>query len=60
MALPKRRHSVTRTRNKRAHKALKSPNLGLCPRCHEPKPAHRVCENCGYYKGARVIEVKAK
>jgi large subunit ribosomal protein L32 len=60
MALPKRRHSVTRKRKKRANKALKSPNLGLCPRCNEPKPAHRVCSNCGYYKGAPVIEVKAK
>ena len=28
-----------------------------CPQCHEPKPPHRVCPNCGYYRGRQVRAV---
>ena len=32
-----------------------------CPNCHEAKMPHRVCPQCGYYKGREVVEVeKAK
>ena len=32
--------------------------LSECPHCHEPKPPHRVCTNCGYYRGrqARAVD----
>ena len=26
-----------------------------CPQCHEPKLPHRVCPDCGYYKGKEVV-----
>ena len=31
---------------------------GECPQCHEPKAPHRVCTNCGYYRGrqARAVD----
>ena len=37
---------------------LKAAGLSECPHCHEPKPPHRVCPNCGYYRGrqARAVE----
>src|SRR5207244_13028272 len=58
MPNPKRRHSKTRTAKRRTHDALKAVGLGECPHCHEPKPPHRVCSNCGYYRGrqARAVD----
>jgi large subunit ribosomal protein L32 len=60
MANPKRRHSQARTGKRRAHDALRPPNLAECPNCHEPKLPHRVCPHCGQYKGREVIEVTSE
>jgi large subunit ribosomal protein L32 len=57
MPNPKRRHSKTRTAKRRTHDALKPVGLSECPHCHEPKPPHRVCKNCGYYGGRQVRAV---
>ena len=57
MPNPKRRHSKTRTAKRRTHDALKPIGRGECPQCHEAKPPHRVCQNCGYYKGRQVRPV---
>jgi large subunit ribosomal protein L32 len=58
MPNPKRRHSKTRTAKRRTHDALKAAGLSECPHCHEPKAPHRVCQNCGYYRGrqARAVD----
>jgi len=58
MPNPKRRHSKSRTRSRRAHDFLKPKSLSTCPQCHEAKMPHRVCPKCGYYKGREVIAVK--
>lgn len=55
MANPKNRTSRTRTRLRRANLKIAVPNTNSCPQCHEPKMPHRVCTNCGYYKGREVI-----
>lgn len=60
MALPKRRFSKSRSRKKRTHKKFKTPSLGVCPQCKQPKLSHRVCGVCGYYRGKQVIEIKDK
>jgi large subunit ribosomal protein L32 len=57
MPNPKRRHSKTRTAKRRTHDALKSAGVSECPQCHEPKLPHRVCSNCGYYRGRQVRAV---
>jgi large subunit ribosomal protein L32 len=57
MPNPKRRHSKTRTAKRRTHDTLKAAGYGECPHCHEPKLPHRVCSNCGYYKGRQVRAV---
>ncbi|MEA2084123.1 MAG: 50S ribosomal protein L32 [Thermodesulfobacteriota bacterium] len=54
MALPKRRHSYSRTRKRRSHDALTPPNVTKCPECGEPKLPHRLCSECGSYKGRTV------
>ena len=32
------------------------PAISFCPNCKEPKAPHRVCPNCGYYKGREVVK----
>ena len=56
MANPKRRHSKSRRGKRRAHDFLTMPNLSRCSNCATAVLPHRVCPNCGYYKGRQVIE----
>ncbi|NMA61084.1 MAG: 50S ribosomal protein L32 [Firmicutes bacterium] len=59
MAVPKRRHSKARTNSRRANwKRVDVTGPNICPKCREPKLPHRVCLNCGTYKGRQVIQVK--
>lgn len=56
MAVPKRRMSKARKRKRRANwKKMSAPFLMECPRCREHKLSHRVCPECGYYKGREAI-----
>lgn len=58
MAVPKKRKSQAKTRSRRsANMKLTAPNYQRCPECFEPKRPHRVCAECGFYKGEQVIEV---
>lgn len=57
MAVPKKRMSRRRRDMRRAHDALKFTAAAEgCPECGELKLRHRVCESCGTYRGAQVIE----
>jgi large subunit ribosomal protein L32 len=56
-AVPKSKISNRRRKNKRSHHALQTPNLMECPQCGEQKLPHRVCLNCGHYRGVQVLEV---
>ncbi len=60
MAHPKRRHSKARRDKRRTHDNLNRLTFSVCPQCRKPKLAHRVCPNCGYYKGRQIIEIKPK
>lgn len=57
MAVPKRRTSKARRDKRRTHLKLSVPGMVRCPQCGEMKLSHRVCKNCGTYKGEEVIEV---
>ena len=60
MANPKRRHSNTRTRLRRAHDFLKLKSVSQCPQCGAPRLPHRVCPSCGFYRGKQVITIAVK
>lgn len=60
MAVPKKRTSRARRDQRRSQWKIKAPHLVPCPQCHELKPAHRVCLNCGYYKDREAIKVETK
>ena len=55
MAVPKQKTSRSRRDMRRAHDALHLPARSICPQCREPKLPHRVCPNCGTYRGREVI-----
>ena len=58
---PKRRISSTR-RDKRRSSVwkLKAPTLVNCPQCKELTTPHKVCPNCGFYKGKEVVKKEAE
>ncbi len=56
MAVPKRKHSNSRTGKRRAHDALKPKQLTYCIKCSSAVPTHVVCPQCGYYMGRTVVE----
>ncbi len=55
MAVPKRRTSASRRDKRRAHLRLTPPNLIPCSNCSAPMVSHRVCPECGFYKGRAVL-----
>ncbi len=56
MAVPKQRTSSSKRDKRRSHDALKPGAQAVCPQCKEPKLPHRVCQNCGTYRGRTVLE----
>ena len=53
-AVPFRKVSKTRKRMRRSHNAMELPGVAKCPSCGEMIKPHRVCPNCGTYKGKKV------
>jgi len=60
MANPTHRHTRARRDKRRANWKITIPSITLCPECQEPRLPHRVCPNCGSYRGKRIIEVIEK
>lgn len=56
--LPKRKVSKSRRNRRRAHDALSLNHLVACENCGKYHVAHRVCPQCGSYRGEEVIEVE--
>ena len=57
MAVPKRKTSKTRKNWRRSHHALAAPGRSKCPNCGADRLPHRVCGECGHYRGAERIRV---
>ena len=55
MAVPFRRTSKTKKRMRRTHLKKEVATLTKCPNCNAPIQPHRVCMECGFYKGVEVI-----
>jgi large subunit ribosomal protein L32 len=56
MAVPKGKTSKSKRDKRRSHHAIGPGARSLCPQCHEPKLPHRVCGNCGSYRGREVVQ----
>jgi large subunit ribosomal protein L32 len=55
MAVPKKKMSRSRTRQRKAQWKVARPQLSTCPQCKAPKLPHRACRSCGTYDGREVI-----
>ena len=55
MATPKGKISKARKHSRQANWKLSLPSIVECPQCHQMKLSHRVCKQCGYYKGVQVV-----
>ena len=59
MAVPKQKTGRARTHSRRSANDVSAlPSRSVCPQCGEVKLPHRVCGNCGYYKGREVVETE--
>ncbi len=48
------------TGNRRGHHGIVMPRLSICSNCGGYHERHRVCLECGFYKGKQVFNVKNK
>ena len=57
MAVPKRKTSHARKMKRRSNvwKLATPTNIVKCPQCGEAILSHRVCNNCGFYKGVEIV-----
>ncbi|MDP4291192.1 MAG: 50S ribosomal protein L32 [Bacteroidota bacterium] len=60
MPNPKYRWSKSRTRKRRTHYKAEAPTFSTCSNCGATVLYHRVCPECGYYKGRQAIEKAAQ
>ena len=58
MAVPKKKTSRSRTRQRKAAWKVSSPSTVACEQCGKPKLPHRACRECGTYSGREVIEAR--
>ncbi len=58
MAVPFRKVSKTRKRMRRSHMALEASKTTTCSNCGKTIKPHRVCKECGSYKGKEVVKME--
>jgi len=57
-AVPARKISKTSKRTRRTHYKIEANGTVKCPKCGAKIRPHRVCPECGNYKGKEVIKTK--
>lgn len=60
MAEPKKRLTSTRSGLRRQQRVLQAKKLAVCPKCKSPVLPHRICPNCGFYKGQDLLKLEEK
>jgi large subunit ribosomal protein L32 len=60
MAVPKKRHSKSKSKRRKMHIYLKSLEFVKCKKCGNFILPHTVCSFCGYYKERMVVDVLSK
>ncbi len=48
------------TGNRRSHHHLKAPRLSKCANCGAYHLRHRVCPECGHYRGKMIVDILAR
>jgi large subunit ribosomal protein L32 len=60
MPNPKHKHSKTRRDKRRTHDKATVPTLSKCSNCGASVLYHRVCPECGFYRGKLAIDKEAE
>lgn len=60
MAHPKHRTSKQRKGKRRTHYKAEVPTIASCSNCGAAVLYHRVCPECGYYRGRLIIDKGAE
>lgn len=58
MAVPKKKKSKAKRDTRRSHDAITLIHGTTCPQCHEPVMPHRVCPECGTYRGRTLLKTE--
>ena len=58
MPVPKRKRSRARRDSRFANKGLMVKSFTACQNCQAPLMTHHACQNCGFYKGIKVLKTK--
>lgn len=58
MPVPKRKRSRVRRDKRFANKGIKTKILSTCKTCSAPIATHTVCQECGHYKGTKILKTK--
>ena len=56
MAHPKRKISKTRRNKRRTHYKASASTICTCKNCGSPVMYHRVCSECGQYRGKQAVD----
>ena len=56
MAHPKHKISKQRRNKRRTHDSLDIPTISNCSNCGAAVLYHRVCPECGFYRGRLIID----
>lgn len=56
MAHPKRKISQQRRNKRRTHYKAVAPTVATCSNCNTAVLYHRVCPECGFYRGKLAVE----
>lgn len=59
MAVPKRKTSRMKRRQRKAANRYEGVQATYCANCSAPVEPHRVCPSCGFYNGRQVTDVEA-
>lgn len=58
MPLPKRKTSKWTRDMRRSHHKMADTGIAVCKQCNEPVRPHHVCENCGTYRGRKILNLE--
>lgn len=59
MAVPKRKVSKMKRRQRQAANRYEGVQATFCKNCGSPAAPHAVCPTCGMYKGRQIIKATA-
>jgi large subunit ribosomal protein L32 len=58
MAVPKRKTSKMKVRQRKAANRYEGVQVTNCVECGAPAAPHKACPSCGMYKGKQVLTIE--